>query len=248
MRPPAGSARRLAATCSFSRRTSASASNSSLRARRYSLDSPGKWTFGSRSTSRHLFMSRGLPLRAIVSIPFLCSELLPCGDTLRGDTPSFGFAGQSVTAACSVMLAGPTDRIFTDRIFKPPFYERTYIATRRACQCTAEFSKSCGLGWQGRGRRGDGRVGGGAEIAGARGAGDRAARSNSERAAPSACVGRRFLQSAAVRAVFDVDVEDPFEQPGRAHARRRALPERETILLRNFASGAKTPWRIRRPG
>src|SRR6266481_782728 len=68
MRPPAGSARRLAATCSFSRLSSASASNSSLRARRYSLDSPGKWTFGSRSTSRHLFMSRGLPLRAIVSI------------------------------------------------------------------------------------------------------------------------------------------------------------------------------------
>ena len=88
-------------------------------------------------------------------------------------------------------------------------------------------------------------------------------RSNSERAAPSACVGKRFrllrlfgidrlarsrwgagrrprwlriltitggssiggddLQSAAaVRAVFDVDVEDPFEQPGPAHACRRA--------------------------
>src|SRR5262249_38496879 len=155
MRPPAGSARRLAATCSFSRRTSASASNSSLRARRYSLDSSGKWTFGSRSTSRHLFMSRGLPLRAIVSILSYAPNSLPCGGTLRGDIPSFGFAGQSITAAWSVMLAGPTDRIFTDRIFKPPFYERTYIATRRACQCTAELSKSCGLGWQGRGRRGD---------------------------------------------------------------------------------------------
>src|SRR5260370_39868994 len=79
MRPPAGSARRRAATCSFSRRSSASASNSSLRARRYSLDSPGKWTFGSRSTSRHLFMSRGLPLRAIVSILSYAPNSLPCG-------------------------------------------------------------------------------------------------------------------------------------------------------------------------
>src|SRR4029077_207629 len=79
MRPPAGSARRWAATCSFSRRSSASASNSSLRVRRYSLDSPGKWTFGSRSTSRHLFMSRGLPLRAIVSILSYAPNSLPCG-------------------------------------------------------------------------------------------------------------------------------------------------------------------------
>src|SRR5260221_2321834 len=78
MRPPAGSARRWAATCSFSRRSSASASNSSLRVRRYSLDSPGKWTFGSRSTSRHLFMSRGLPLRAIVSILSYAPNSLPC--------------------------------------------------------------------------------------------------------------------------------------------------------------------------
>ena len=32
------------------------------------------------------------------------------------------------------------------------------------------------------------------------------------------------LQSAAaVRAVFDVNVEDPFEQSGPTHARRRAL-------------------------
>ena len=103
----------------------------------------------------------------------------------------------------------------------------------------------------------------------------RAARSNSERAAPSACVGKRFsapqivwnrstrragarggarvgrprwlrilmitggssmaalrrrlrtgddLQSAAaVGAVFHVDIEDPFEQPGPAHARRLSL-------------------------
>src|ERR1700730_18034398 len=63
---------------------SASASNSSLRVRRYSLDSPGKWTFGSRSTSRHLFMSRGLPLRAIVSI------LLPIFDE-----PCVGLAARS---------------------------------------------------------------------------------------------------------------------------------------------------------
>src|SRR5262249_60700740 len=77
--------------------------------------------------------------------PFLCSELLPCGDTLRGDTPSFGFAGQSVTAACSVMLAGPKERIFTDRIFKPPFYERTYISTRQTLQCTTKLSNKFGL-------------------------------------------------------------------------------------------------------
>jgi len=32
------------------------------------------------------------------------------------------------------------------------------------------------------------------------------------------------LQCAAtVRAVFDVDIEDPFEQPGPTHARRRIL-------------------------
>src|SRR2546427_6167710 len=79
MRPPGGSAGRGGATCSFSRRSSASASNSSLRVRRYSLDSPGKWTFGSRSTSRHLFMLRGLPLRAIVSILSYAPNSLPCG-------------------------------------------------------------------------------------------------------------------------------------------------------------------------
>src|SRR5215831_762260 len=74
-----------------------------------------------------------------------------------------------------------------DRIFKPPFYERRYIASAPSLSSTAELSKSCGLvGVL------DGRVGGGAEIAGARGVGDRAGRSNSERAAPSACVGRRF--------------------------------------------------------
>jgi hypothetical protein len=29
--------------------------------------------------------------------------------------------------------------------------------------------------------------------------------------------------AAAVRAVVDVDIEDPFEQPGPTHARRRTL-------------------------
>src|SRR5262249_36604193 len=67
------------------------------------------------------------------------------------------------------------------------FSERRYIASAPSLSSAAELSKSCGLvGVL------DGRVGGGAEIAGARGAGDRAGRSNSERAAPSACVGRRF--------------------------------------------------------
>src|SRR5262249_48257100 len=73
------------------------------------------------------------------------------------------------------------------------FYERRYIASAPSLSSTAELSKSCGLvGVL------DGRVGGGAEIAGARGVGDRAGRSNSERAAPSACVARRFSASQIV--------------------------------------------------
>src|SRR5262245_40001747 len=80
-----------------------------------------------------------------------------------------------------------------DRNFKPLFYERRYIASAPSLSSTAELSKSCGLvGVL------DGRVRGGAEIVGARGAGDRAGRSNSERAAPSACVGRRFSASQIV--------------------------------------------------
>src|SRR5215831_3776718 len=82
-----------------------------------------------------------------------------------------------------------------DRIFKPPFFERRYIASAPSLSSTAELSKSCGLvGVL------DGRVGGGAEIAGARVAGDRVARSNSERAAPSACVGKviRLLRSFGI--------------------------------------------------
>ena len=35
--------------------------------------------------------------------------------------------------------------------------------------------------------------------------------------------GDDLQAAAAVRAVFDVDVEDPFEQPGPTHARRRTL-------------------------
>ena len=58
-----------------------------------------------------------------------------------------------------------------------------------------------------------------------------------------------FNAAAAVRAVFDVDVEDPFEQPGPTHARRRALrvsvivgslqalPDLGMISQRNFAFG-----------
>ena len=38
--------------------------------------------------------------------------------------------------------------------------------------------------------------------------------------------------AAAVRAVFDVDVEDPFEQPGLAHARRRA--SRVSVIAREL--------------
>jgi hypothetical protein len=35
--------------------------------------------------------------------------------------------------------------------------------------------------------------------------------------------GDDLQSTAAVRAVFDVNVEDPFEQPGPTHWRRRAL-------------------------
>src|SRR5262249_9699458 len=70
-----------------------------------------------------------------------------------------------------------------DRIFKPPFYERRYIASAPSLSIAAELSKTCSpVGVL------DGRIGGGVEIAAARGAGDHTARSNSERAAPSACV------------------------------------------------------------
>ena len=40
-----------------------------------------------------------------------------------------------------------------------------------------------------------------------------------------------YEDATAVRAVFDVDVEDPFEQPGATHARRR------TLRLRVIACG-----------
>ena len=56
--------------------------------------------------------------------------------------------------------------------------------------------------------------------------------------------------------MFDVDVEDPFEQPGPAHAWRFSLGRgvigwwlggtlcrAGTIFLRNFALGASTPWK-----
>ena len=39
-----------------------------------------------------------------------------------------------------------------------------------------------------------------------------------------------FQDSAAVRAVFDADVEDPFEQPGSTHARRRTLRVIRSVL------------------
>ena len=80
--------------------------------------------------------------------------------------------------------------------------------------------------------------------------------------------GDALQAAAAVRAVFDVDVEDPFEQPGPTQARRRALRVIAcgavacsgglgTISRRSFAFGASTPWKrirckrgrgTRRPG
>src|SRR5262249_57019215 len=81
------------------------------------------------------------------------------------------------------------------------FDERRYIASAPSLSSTAELSKSCGLvGVL------DGRVEGGAEIAGARGAADRAGRSNSERAAPSACVGRLF---SAPQIVWNSRIKSP---------------------------------------
>ena len=79
------------------------------------------------------------------------------------------------------------DAIAMDRNFKPLFSERRYIASAASLSNAAELSKSCGLVGVS-----DGRVAGGAEIAAADGAGDRATRSNSDRAAPSACIGKRF--------------------------------------------------------
>ena len=68
--------------------------------------------------------------------------------------------------------------------------------------------------------------------------------------------GDDLQSAAAVGAVFNVDVEDPFEEPGPAHARcfslslgviGRGSVARSgglgTILLRNFALGASTPWK-----
>src|SRR5262249_46072609 len=76
MRPPAGSARRLAATCSFSRRTSASASNSSLRARRYSLDFPGEVDIRVEEHFPPLVHVAWFALESHFH-SFLCSELSP---------------------------------------------------------------------------------------------------------------------------------------------------------------------------
>ena len=66
-----------------------------------------------------------------------------------------------------------------------------------------------------------------------------------------------FKAAAAVRAVFNVDVEDPFEQPGPTHARRRTL--RVRVIARGLGcllyrtgndftaqlrvGGASTPWK-----
>src|ERR1700758_985521 len=77
MRPPAGSTRRWAATCSFSRRSSASASNSSLRALRYSLDSPGKLDIRVEEYFPPLIHVAWFALESHCFHPFLCSELSP---------------------------------------------------------------------------------------------------------------------------------------------------------------------------
>src|SRR4030095_6969247 len=59
------------------------------------------------------------------------------------------------------------------------------------------------------------------------------------------------VKTFARGAVFDVDVEDPFEQPGPTQARRRVIACGRvaysgglgTISRRSFAFGASTPWK-----
>ena len=52
--------------------------------------------------------------------------------------------------------------------------------------------------------------------------------------------------AAAVRAVFDVDVEDPFEQPGPTQARRRVIACRRGCLLWRTGDDFTTQLCVRR--
>src|SRR5439155_8378492 len=126
--------------------------------RRYSLDSPGKWTFGSRSTSRHLFMSRGLPLRAIVSILSYAPNSLPCG--VGNSERLLGIGNLHNLFFWSELYRQPGEVSIVFLLMKIPMLLR--------------------LAWAA------------VVVGGARSVPDRAARSNSERAAPLACVGKRF--------------------------------------------------------
>ena len=54
-------------------------------------------------SSAHIGSCRGLPGTSGMHV----QPLAPWRSALPRDIPSFAFAGQSITAACSVMLAGP---------------------------------------------------------------------------------------------------------------------------------------------
>src|SRR5262249_53164940 len=145
---------------------------------------------------------------------------------------------------------------FTHSITRRPrflnhlFSERRNIASAPSLSSVVELSKSCGLGWQGRERRGDRR--------GARGDAP-LGRTQSERRRRLALAGGFFKapqfgqcsMSMSKTRLSSLANSCAPARPAREclhlRSRGRALPEREPILLRNFASGAKTPWRIRRP-
>src|ERR1700739_1484191 len=59
-------------------------------------------------SSTHIGACGGLPGRSGMHV----QPLVPWRSTLPWDIPSFGFAGQSITVAWSVMLVGPALRAF----------------------------------------------------------------------------------------------------------------------------------------
>jgi hypothetical protein len=117
-----------------------------------------------------------------------------------------------------------------DRNFKPPFYERRYIASAPSLSIAAELSKSCGLV-----AVLDGRVGGGAEIAGAR-RGWRSRRSVELRA--SGAVGLRWqaIFGSSDRKVHARHV-DNLHPPLFRHHRERFL---QNVTL-NFSRAGHRP-------
>src|SRR5262249_48238883 len=133
-----------------------------------------------------------------------------------------------------------------DRIFKPLFSERRNTASAPSLSSVVELSKSCGLGWQGRGRRGDRRCARGDAPLG---------RTQSERRRRLALAGGFFKAPQFGQCSMSMSKTRlsslanscaparPARECPHLRSRGRALPEREPILLRNFAFGASTPWK-----